>query len=426
MTPARLRVLFVVVALALIVLGALAGIEDDEPVLENLGKSMGFVALVLLLLQYSLSARIPLLDRAFGLDRLLLAHRVLGAAAVVLATLHPMLLFGGSDESIGPLRAELWPELLGVAALIVVWVVVCTAVWRVFLRLPYEAWRRVHLLAFVAATVAAAHALCVDDEVREGARLVFLILLLGGYFALGVWVRAFRRGRAFEVKAVTALNHNVNQIELAPAAGEPLAYLPGQFAFLRLRSEGIAREEHPFTLSSSPSRPDGIAFSIKASGDYTGTLAEVSVGARADVMGPFGRFSHVLCGEGDLLLVAGGIGVTPMISMIRHLADTEPDRAVTLLWGNRTEADIVFREELDQLAERMPSLRVVHVLSRQEDWTGETGRIDAALLKRVLSERERAAHVFLCGPTPMMRDVRRALRQAGVPRARLHAEVFAL
>jgi predicted ferric reductase len=294
----------------------------------------------------------------------------------------------------------------------------------VFLELPYEGWRLIHLLAFVGTALAAVHGFSVDEHLRAGVRVAFLGLLLAGYVALYVWVRFVRplRGRRFfEVEAVSPLSHNVTQIELRQTSGEPLDYQPGQFAFLRLGGE-----EHPFTLSSSPSRTGGIAFSIKASGDYTGTLADTVAGAQARVMGPFGRFSYVHLAGGDLLLIAGGIGVTPMISMIRHLADNDSERAVTLLCANRTEADIVFREELDRLAAGMSGFRVVHVLSRQDEWAGEKGHIDAALLKRVLTARERAAHVFLCGPRPMMRSVRKALRRVGVPRARVHTETFTL
>ena len=115
------------------------------------GKAAGLAAAVLLMAQFALSARLKLLDRAFGLDRLLRLHRCVGAAAAVLACLHPFLIYVPKTLDIGPVRWEIWPELLGVCVLVTVCVIACTSIWRIFLLLPYRTWWWIHQLVFPAA-----------------------------------------------------------------------------------------------------------------------------------------------------------------------------------------------------------------------------------------------------------------------------------
>ena len=124
-------------------------------------------------------------------------------------------------------------------------------------------------------------------------------------------------------------------------------------------------------------------------------------------------------------MIAGGIGITPILSMLRHMAATGDDRPVTLIWGNRREDDIVYRQQLEALAAGPMNLRIHHVLSEQESWPGLTGFVDAPLLGRVLSDEQLRGQVFLCGPPVMMASVGRALRSMNVPRRRIHTERFA-
>ena len=399
--------------------------------LEAAGKAAGLVAAMLLMLQFVLSARFRLLDEAFSVGRLLRFHAAVGAAAALLAALHPMLLYASpAVRPLGPLRASIWPELVGGAALAVLGIVVCTSVYRAFLGLSYEAWRRVHLLTFVAVGLATVHALVRGGDLREGWPLAFWGAVLAGYLVAFLWVKVIRPlallDSRCEVAAVTRVSHDTHTLELKPPGGKPFRYLPGQFVFLKLRRRGRRTETHPFTLSSSPSRPETIAVTIKACGDFTATIGQTQVGDTAIVDGPYGHFSYRLHGGNDLLLIAGGIGITPMLSMVRDIADNGGEQCVTLIWANRTEADAVFRDELDQMAAELPSLRVHHVLSRQDGWHGETGHIDAAMLTRLLTDRDRKARVFLCGPPPMMKSIAAALRRAGIPRRRIHTEAFSL
>ena len=127
-----------------------------------------------------------------------------------------------------------------------------------------------------------------------------------------------------------------------------------------------------------------ICFTIKASGDFTARIGEFHPGNWATVDGPYGLFSHLVRAPWSepLIMIAGGVGITPILSMLRHMAATGDDRPVTLIWGNRREDDIVYRKELEALADGPMNLRIHHVLSEQESWPGLTGFVDAPLLGR--------------------------------------------
>jgi ferredoxin-NADP reductase len=221
------------------------------------------------------------------------------------------------------------------------------------------------------------------------------------------------------------------RLSLAPAGGSrPLDYLPGQFQFLTLKGGKRGRhEEHPFTISSAPLGDPAHESTIKESGDFTSAIKETSPDAPARVHGPFGRFCYLLHPEEkDFVFVAGGIGITPFMSMLRHMAAGGFAARVLLLYANRTESDIAFRADLDGLAAcRTPELRVVHVLEQPSaSWNGETGRITQELVERNLSGPVKGKAFYLCGPPPMMRQMLRITRRLGVPRSRLHWERFAL
>ncbi|MGZ6346091.1 MAG: hypothetical protein ACXWNC_00775, partial [Anaerolineales bacterium] len=181
---------------------------------------------------------------------------------------------------------------------------------------------------------------------------------------------------------------------------------------------------HPFTISSSPTSGD-LSVSVKAVGDFTATVKDTTSADEAYVDMPYGVFSFLNYDAPNLVFIAGGIGITPFISMLRYLVDKKLERKVVLIWGNKTEKDIAFKSELEQMTAAMPSLRIIHVLSNQPEWPGEKGYVDTGLLRKHLEGFENP-QVFVCGPPVMMTKVVRSLQQVGVPKSRIHFERFAL
>jgi predicted ferric reductase len=183
--------------------------------------------------------------------------------------------------------------------------------------------------------------------------------------------------------------------------------------------------EHPFSIASSAAQPRRIELSIKELGDFTSTIKGVRPGQTAWLEGPHGTFGVDLRPDAPAyVFVAGGIGIAPIMSMLRTLADRGERRPLVLLYGNRVWERIAFREELELLARKL-ELRVVHVLLEPPAaWTGERGYITREVIERHLPQNRAQAEYFLCGPTPMTRAVERALGELEVPSAHVHSEIF--
>ena len=401
---------------------------------ETAGKMCATVAAGLVLLQFTLSARLKFLDRLFGLNRLLNAHRMLGCAILAFATLHPLLVFAPAREAIGPLRLALWPVLFGILLLCGLWAAVCMSLWRVFLRLPFERWWLLHRAGvFAAVVLLSIHALNVDGDFQEGWQRNALLAALAAYACLFAWVKAVKpwllQRTLYAVAAVSRIGSNVHAVELEQAGGATFPYLPGQFSFVSFRSAGLAAEEHHFTLSSTPTRPDRIIFTIKGSGDFTSRIGMLQPGDMAVLDGPYGLFSHCALGDAPgraIIMIAGGIGITPMLSMLRYMADVEYRRTVKLIWSNKTGQDIFCGQELDEMQRKMAGLTVHHVLTGQPGYEGPTGRLDSAMLGRLLDGCSRGSRVFLCGPPPMMIAVSHILKKLGFKSGSIATERFTL
>ncbi len=254
-------------------------------------------------------------------------------------------------------------------------------------------------------------------------------LLLFSYHRL---IRPWQlRHHLYRIKEVKQETDKVWTIKFEPPPGEKrFGFLPGQFQFITLfRGRGLPVEEHHFTISSSPTETGYHAATIKESGDFTATIGQTRVGDTALIQAPFGRFSYILHPRArDLVFIAGGIGITPLMSNLRHMRDTRAQRRVLLLYSNRAEADIVFREELALIeAGDRPEVKLVHVLSQPgEDWQGEKGHLDREKLGRLCGDRLGASTFFLCCPPPPTQSLVENLRELGVPYSRISYEYFSL
>jgi len=409
--------------------GGQAGVIGAGPArLVAAGKSAALVAATLLMFQFALSARLKILDRLFGIHRLLRLHSITGPTAAALALSHPFLIYGSKVYGGQETLAELWPQLLGGVVLLVLATIVATTLGRSFLELPYEKWKRIHQLAFVTVVLLAVHALVLGSDLRSGWPRILFVSLLGMYLALFCRVKLLKpaklKSRLFKVTEVTRLNHDTWNLRLKPS-GESFTYLPGQFAFLTLHRQKEKPCEHPFTISSSPMDAECISFTIKESGDFTNTIGATKPGDLACVEAPFGRFSYLKLPAFDqLVMIAGGVGITPILSCLRHIAESGVPKPLTLIWANKTKDDIFLESELNDLIAALPDLKVHHVLSRQPDYDGLTGHVDKTLLLRLIPNPTRNTHVMLCGPIAMMKSVRKEIRKAGIPRSRIHTERF--
>ena len=401
------------------------------------GRAVALAGAALILVQPVLAARLRWVSWPFGLPRVLGWHRVAPRLALALLLMHPILIAWGYGTARVVLEPAGWALPLGWAALLLLGVQWFASEFRREVGLGFQTWRWGHNVLGVGLLVAAlGHSYVLGPDMSRAAFRVGWPAAFAAAAAVYLYHKLIRplrlRRRQWMVTAVTAENEQVTTLTLTPPEGRRrFDYLPGQFHFITLHRPGrsLPTEEHHFTISSSPTGSDAVTSTIKSVGDFTRTIPQTRPGDTAEVLGPFGRFSYLLEPEpAALVFIAGGIGITPLMSMIRHLRDTEADRDVLLIYGNRREDDIVFRDELDAVAAGgRPRLRIVHVLSDpDESWTGPTGYVTRSLLAEHVGDEPASRAYYLCGPPPMMERVRAGLRRIGVPKRRIHWERFAL
>ncbi|MBI3734801.1 MAG: FAD-dependent oxidoreductase [Chloroflexi bacterium] len=210
--------------------------------------------------------------------------------------------------------------------------------------------------------------------------------------------------------------------------GQPFAYKPGQYVYYELDELAFPDERgkrRHFSLSSSPTEEGQVMFTTKMRGSgFKETLRHAPIGYELTMETPRGSF---VVPEGDArrhVFIAGGIGITPYRSILRHAADSGAPVDAFLFYFNRSASDIAFRAELEQWAAQMPAFRLVHVLSGPEaGWSGEIGRLDEALLRKYLPDL--AGSLFwISGPPPMVKTYMELLAQIGVPEDSLRRDSF--
>lgn len=400
----------------------------------ELAAALGYVALAMVSLQLVLGARPRLIVNGVGLDAILLFHRAAALWVTALVTAHLTLLAirePGFVTHLLALRARpphgvvLWLALAGLALL----VLVPRQLSR--LRIPYETWRVAHALVAVGVvTVALWHVRSVGRSIatldKRLAVTAFVALAASSLFA----ARALRPARAlrhpYRVAQVREERAQVRTIVLEAVNHGGLCFEPGQSVWLTLGRTPFSPRQHPFTVASSAASPRRLEITVKELGDFTRDIGRTPPGTRAYLAGPYGAFGLDVEAPRPLVCIAGGIGVTPMMSMLRTLRDRGDPRRVVLLYGSGSLDEVVFADELAELT-RALNLRVVHVLaSAPPEWTGEQGLITGDVLDRHADDMLDDAEIFVCGPEAMMNLVERALHARGVRRTRVHTEHFAI
>ena len=230
--------------------------------------------------------------------------------------------------------------------------------------------------------------------------------------------------RPYRVSEVRKERGDTWTLVMQPDGHPGFRFRPGQFGWLTVWGSPFKITAHPFSFSSSAAVTDGrVEMSIRKLGDFTSEIDKVPVGRRVYIDGPYGAFT--IGNPADMhVLIAGGVGITPMMSMIRTLADQGDKRPVILLYGSKDWESITFREELEALKARL-DLTVVHVLENPpEGWTGERGFITAEVFKRHLPPPYADHEYFICGPDVMMDAIEKALGELNVPMSKYHSERY--
>ncbi|MFJ8827736.1 ferric reductase-like transmembrane domain-containing protein [Streptomyces sp. NPDC102467] len=388
------------------------------------GLLAGYACAVLL----ALMARVPLLDHSIGTDRLARWHARGGRCTISLALAHTLLIIWGysltSHTGVVAQTSTLvlhYPDLLKGTAGFLLFVATGALSARAARRkLSYETWHYLHFATYLAVFLTFGHQLSngADFGGNRTAQAAWYALFLG-VSALLFWYRfavPLRRGLRHRLR-VTGVHEEAPGVVSVHLTGEHLDELggvPGQFLRWRFLARGLWWTANPYSLSA-PAHPQNLRITVKASGGHSAALAHLAPGTRVWAEGPYGGLTERRRTAAKVLLLAGGVGITPL----RALFETLPGQ-VTLIYRARTAADLALRRELDAIATRRHA--VVHY------FVDEPAHCSAPLTPQALAALvpDLAAHdVFLCGPPGMTRAAIQALREAGVPERRIHHESFA-
>ena len=400
--------------------------------LTAIGQVTALFGTYLALIQLVLMSRSPWLDQVFGMDGLAVAHRWLGFATVWLLLGHGIFTtFGYALGDRTNVIAEFWTLITTYPYVLMALVsgglfaaVAISSVRAARRRLSYETWYGIHLYAYLAIALGFLHQLFVGtDFIHDPIAVGYWVALYAVTVAL---ILVFRIGQPIwlSVRHRVRVSHVVTEapgvisIYMTGRDLDRLAVRSGQYFVWRfLTREGWWRA-HPFSISSAPNGT-WLRITIKELGDWSKALQGVSIGTRVFIEGPYGVLTGARRTRHKVLLVAGGIGITPLRALLEALPANRGD--LTLLYRVRDARDIVFRDELDTLA-RERGAQVHYLIGRRAGAPADP--LGAASLERLVPD-VRDRDVYLCGPVPMMRKVEDSLRRLGLPARQIHAERFA-
>jgi predicted ferric reductase len=419
---------FIVAPLFALLLGAMPPARDFW---TEFSVALGYAGLAMMGLQFGLTARFRYVTEPLGEDVIYHFHRRISLIAVGLVIAHPIILFVVRPELLTLLNFIEAPWRARFAALSTYSLIalVVTALWRVQLNIRYETWHLTHIiLALIALGAGILHMIgwsfYLDDPWKRGLWIALIVFWLGLLLYVRIIKPLFMLRKPYRIAAVRQERGDTTTLLMQPEGHSGFRFSPGQFGWLTVWGSPFNLTGHPFSFSSSAEVADGrVEMSIRNLGDFTSTMATLQVGQRVYLDGPYGAFT--LGKQADLrVLIAGGVGITPMISMIRTLADRGDRQPLMLIYGSKDWESITFREELAALEQRV-NLTVVHVLTQPpEDWSGERGFITAELFKRHLPPGYAEHEYFICGPNVMMDVIEQTLAELHVPISRYHCERY--
>jgi predicted ferric reductase len=407
-----------------------------EPVglATELGSGLGLLAGAILLLQMLSSGRFEGLSGRIGIDRSKSFHRLAGAAVLLIAAVHPLayLLSTGLDDP-----SAVWPRLAsfvtgqstrsGLIAFFALAALVLLPLVRERLGLSYEAWRATHgLLAISAAGLVLHHGITTGSY--SGERLVLLAWAVLAALALGALVlmyvaRPLRMWHEpWRVERVTADGEGSWRLELLGPSATTLRFAPGQFIWMTLSPHWPVFHDHPFSIASAEADLPSLRLIVRKAGNCTNKFGSIEPGTRVAIDGPHGSFVLDESGE-RVLMVAGGVGIAPLLGMLEHAARAGDQRRFRLIYAGRHPTAFAAIDRIEALA-KVLDLKTTLVADEPSGTAGFLpGPLDAAFVMAAMGDPSRTV-AYVCGPPGMMAMATDAVISGGMSPERVHYERF--
>jgi predicted ferric reductase len=431
---------------------------DHRPFLDQLSSGLAILGFNIIFLEFVLSGRIQLLSKTLGVDWVLQIHQLMSRTAAIFLLIHPLLYtlpnapaFSSFPPSATYLGLTTGTAFTGIVALVALIILIGLAITRHTGHIKYEYWRISHaLLAVSIALMGFHHTSHAGRYSQETVMLRYWQIALGVSLLTLIWVYVIRpliqKSHAYEVVGVRETAHKIYELTIKARNSKILHYQAGQFAWLKLKSTAPLFE-NPFSFSSAPNisgneNKDHLQFLIKDVGDFTHQVSELKAGDLVYLDGPYGNFgnfgnfgqSTFKQTDGNIVLIAGGAGIAPIISLLRGLAYTKNEtllnKTIRVIYGNRIKEQMVDLASMIDLQD-FTNIEIIPVLTESNaDWRGVSGLLDQSNLEKILIAKDtdlsdlKDTQFYICGPAVMIDSVESALAGMGVPLSHIESEKF--
>lgn len=385
-----------------------------------LGKYFGFLAFFIFLFQYLWTAKVKIFERFISFDRRVTIHRTLGFLGILTLSLHPIFILG-TYAARGNLLVVTLPLGLGVGAFLILLLIAGSTFLGRIWGVRYETWKHFHWFTFVVITLAFFHSFKLGSDINGFFRPFWAALW--GIHAVMMIMKLIHKARksslTYEIMKVRRETPGVITLIMEKPK---VSYKPGQFGFLSVRLDKRWEAWHPFSMTSVDTE-NYLSMTIKALGDFTNRIPDVKAGDLAKLDVAYGDFSPYVAKDSRYIMIAGGVGITPIYSICKELQFRSKPPEVILLYSVHHESDILFKMDFDSWFSRIPGWELHYVVTSQPDWKGDRGRLTPGKVKSLLTDNL-SGTFFLCGPLGLIRSIRKYLLQQGIPRKKIRQEQF--
>lgn len=402
-----------------------------------IGRLAGLLSVYAVLTQFLLMGRVTPIERVFGHDRLAHVHHKVGRYVLIFVILHFVGIvtsysIAGKVNFLGQLFIlfEQYDDVLKAFIAFLMFVLIAvTSIYFSKIKVKYELWYGVHITTYLAILLAYGHQLKFGGTLTQTAlgsiwtALYIIVLSIFAYYRFLIPLLNLNKHKFF-VKLVKRESSDVVTVVISGTNMKSFNWNPGQFAIFRFLDGKRFWQAHPFSISWAKNNQD-LRVTIKDSGDFTHEIGNLSVGTPVLVDGPHGVFTFDKNSKRKLLFIAGGIGITPIRSMLEEVSES---RTAYLFYSNRTK-NPPLKKELDELANDNHVIKYFYTdLENDQGLTSheKIGRITKDDISRVIKSDPDNWDVYICGPSQFMHALRDILLEAGVSSKQIHSEEFSL